>query len=76
MEKITIEFRKVKNEYALETSGWWVIQGDREADHLTYDEMIGLVTQLTMPEDRRCLQWMKTKEEKQAWEDHLKNISK
>lgn len=75
MEKVIVEFRTITSPEGLETSGWWVIQGDREADHLAYDEMIGLFAQLTMPEKRACLRWMKTKEQREAWEDHLKKIS-
>ena len=38
---------------------------DRYADHLTYDEMLGLVSQIFMPENRRALQWLKTEKEHQ-----------
>lgn len=41
---------------------------DKYADHLTYDEMLGLISQLTMPEPRRCLFWLKTKEQHEALE--------
>jgi hypothetical protein len=35
----------------------------RLADGLGFDEMLGLVASLTMPERRPCLHWMKTEEE-------------
>lgn len=37
--------------------------GNRNTEQLTFDEMIGVIVQLTMPNDRRCLQWLKTEEE-------------
>lgn len=57
MEKIIIE----KLEH-----GYNVIQGDKYSDQLGWDEMIGLVSTLTMPKERIHLQWMKTKEEHEA----------
>ena len=53
MDKITIEAA----EY-----GFKVSQGDKYAE-VGWDEMLGLVAALTMPESRPCLQWMKTKEQ-------------
>lgn len=43
MEKIIIE---------KDGNAFNVIQGDRYSDHLGYDEMLGVVSALTMPEDR------------------------
>lgn len=63
MEAITITFD--------EQRGWKVQQGDKLADMLCYDEMMGLVSALTMPNQRPCLQWMRTKEEHEAWERHM-----
>ncbi len=43
---------------------WWKVQqGDKYADWLSYDEMMGVVSSLTMPKERPCLQWMRTKEQ-------------
>lgn len=56
-------------------SGWKVTHGDKYADGLGYDEMIGLVAAITMPEERRLLQWLKTKEQHQAQKDHFKNMA-
>lgn len=53
---------------------WEVRQGDKYAE-LAWDEMIGLVASLTMPEHRPCKQWMKTKEEHEKWEQSLRNIN-
>lgn len=41
-----------------------VFQGDKSSGELSYDEMLGLITSLTMSERRPCLQWMKTKEQR------------
>lgn len=56
MEKITIEIA----EY-----GFKVSQGDKIAE-VGWDEMLGLVASLTMPEKRPCLQWMETEEQRTA----------
>lgn len=39
----------------------WVnsAEGLRTTGQLTYDETIGALTQLLMPEKRRCLDWLK-----------------
>lgn len=58
MEKVTI---------TLESNGWKVQQGDKYADTLCYEEMLGVLISLTMPEQRPCLQWMRTKEQYEAY---------
>ena len=55
-----------------EQSGWKVQQGDKYADGLCYDEMMGVVSALTMPKQRPCLSWMRTKEQHEAWERTMK----
>ena len=47
--------------------GFNVKQGDKYADRLCYDEMMGLLSSLTMPKERPCLQWMRTEEEHKAF---------
>ena len=47
--------------------GWKVTYGDKYADSLTYDEMLGVVASITMPEKRPCLQWLKTEDEHNAF---------
>ena len=44
-------------------SGLKVTYGDKYADGLCYDEMIGLVTVITSPTGEMCLHWLKTSEE-------------
>lgn len=66
--KITIEF--IEDTHGFIFNGWNVTQGDKYAEKLGYDEMLGLVSILTMPEKRPHLQWMKTKE------DHEKSYIK
>jgi hypothetical protein len=53
MEKIIIE--ECRN-------GFNVIHGDRYTEELTYEEMLGVISALTMPKERPCLQWLQTKE--------------
>lgn len=67
MKDITISF--IEDERADIFKGWQVTQGDKYADGLGYDEMLGLVAALTMPENRPTLSWMKTSEEHKAFRD-------
>lgn len=60
MEQITI------TKSADRVNLWTVVQGDKTADDLSYEEMIGVTTALTLPEDRPCLYQMRTKEENAA----------
>ena len=55
-----------------ESNGFKVQQGNKWADALCYDEMMGLVSSLTMPERRPCLQWMLTKEQHEAREASIR----
>lgn len=61
MENIIIEIDKDIN------NCFTVRQGDRYNDKLTYDEMLGLISALTMPKERHCLHWMRTEEEWRLW---------
>lgn len=36
---------------------------DKRSGALGYDEMIGLISAISMPESRPCLQWLKTEEQ-------------
>lgn len=56
--KITIE-KQDKNH-------WEVTQADASSGRLTYEEMLGLVAALTMPEVRPCLHWMQTEAQREA----------
>lgn len=51
--------------------GFDVWQDGKHSSHLGYDEMLGLVSALTMPEKRPCLQWMRTENE---WRQHYLNM--
>ena len=46
--------------------GFTVATGQHTAPHLTFEEMLGLVATLTMPPERRCLQWLETQEQRTA----------
>ena len=41
----------------------------KKAIGLSYDEMLGLVSAITMPETRPCLQWLKTDEQIKSWDE-------
>lgn len=48
----------------IEDSNWFeVFQGDRRSDRLTYEEMLGLVSALTIPDKWPGVSWMKTNEQ-------------
>lgn len=57
------------------TSCFDVTVGDKTADHLTYDETLGLISVLLMKQMSfwPCTGWLKTEIEKKAWEDSLKS---
>lgn len=68
---------KVKSTIQIEVyeeGGFNVIQEDKCSEHLGYDEMLGLVSALTMPDSRPCLQWMRTKEEHQRQRGIIENL--
>jgi len=41
----------------------------KKAVGVTYDEMLGLISSITMPENRPCLNWLKTPEQIKAWDE-------
>lgn len=43
-----------------------VFQGNKSSGELSFDEMLGLIAALTMPERCPSLLWMKTKEHREA----------
>ena len=50
---------------------------NKSTDQLSFDEMLELVAQLTVPENKRCLQWLKTKEQHETFRNrNLKTIEK
>ena len=53
-----------------------VFQGDKSSGELSFDEMLGLITSLAIPERCPCLQWMKTKEQRDAQEVVITQIAK
>lgn len=53
-----------------------VFQGDKSSGGLGFDEMLELITSLTISERRPCLQWMKTKEQRDAEEVAITQIAK
>ena len=53
-----------------------VFQGNKSSGELSFDEMLGLIAALTMPERCPSLQWMKTKEQRDAQEIVIHQIAK
>nr|WP_288210478.1 hypothetical protein [uncultured Dysgonomonas sp.] len=58
----------------LEGGAFNVVQGDRYSDTLSYDELLGLVSALTIAKEPMCLRWMQTKEEHEARRVKVKYI--
>lgn len=58
---------------AIKWSGWKVTLGDKYADGLGYDEMLGLVAAITIPVERPAMQWLKTEAEWEAWRERINN---
>lgn len=52
-----------------------VFQGNKSSDALSFDEMLGLITSLTIPEHCPCLLWIKTKEQRNAQEVVINQIA-
>jgi hypothetical protein len=50
-----------------EGGAFFVLHGDRYADRLSYEEMLGLVAQVAMPSKPQALDWLKTGDE---WRDY------
>ena len=53
-----------------------VFQGNKSSDELSFDEMLGLITSLTIPEHCPCMLWMKTKEQRDSQEVVINQIAK
>lgn len=53
-----------------------VFQGDKSSGELSFDEMLGLIAALTIPEYCPCLLWMKTKEQRDAQKAVINQIAK
>lgn len=67
--KITPEFR-YNHDGAKCNSGHFDVEFEgKKAIGLGYDEMLGLVSAITMSDTRPCLQWLKTDEQIKAWDD-------
>lgn len=79
-----VYMKRLKNIYNMEditikqyNNGYFeVFQGDKSSGKLGFDEMLGLITSLTMSEHRPCLHWMKTKEQRDAEEVAITQIAK
>jgi hypothetical protein len=73
MEKITIEF--IDRDDQTLFSGFKVSQGEKYADGLGFDEMIGLLSCMAMPTERPQLRWLKTKEQHKFFRTNYANCT-
>jgi hypothetical protein len=51
----------------LDGGGFDVHYNGKSTGLLCFDEMLGTIAQLTVPENKRCLSWFKTDEEHETW---------
>lgn len=51
----------------LPEGGFDVIYGDRRTGCLSYDEMLGIISAITIPDNRPCLQWLQTEAQHEAF---------
>lgn len=58
--KVEIELIKTSD---MSWGGWKVTYGEKYADRLCWEEMLGLVSAITMPDERMVLNWLKTEDE-------------
>ena len=74
--KIIIELiqNEVENKHLW--NGWKVTIGDKYADGLAFDEMLGLVATLTVPEEKNSLMYLRTKEQRKQERKKMKEIRK
>lgn len=56
----------------LDNGGFDVHVGDKSTDMLSFDEMLGFVAQLTAPNNKRCIEWLKTKEQHEDFRKRFK----
>lgn len=47
-------------------NGYFIVKVDNKDAELGWDEMLGLLASLTMPEERPCLRWLETEQERNA----------
>lgn len=78
-EKIDGEDRRtwpapyIKRRITIDTLGggsFMITDGALKNEGLTFDEMLGVIAALTMPQPPKCLQWMETQEQIDAREEH------
>lgn len=53
-----------------------VFQGNKSSGELSFDEMLGLIAALTMPERCPSLLWMKTKEQRDTQKFIINHVAK
>jgi hypothetical protein len=57
------------------TGSFDITHGDKMCIGATFEETLGLLAAVLMPEARPCLQWLKTEEQERAWQAELAGIS-
>ena len=67
-KKILIEFSEAK--------GWKITVSDKYSDQMDHGEMLDLLIQITTPNNRPRLSWLKTKKEHDQFEKLLTKYSK
>lgn len=56
----------------LPEGGFDAVYGDKYTGMLSYDEMLGIVSAITMPKERPCLNWLLTEAQHDAFNERYK----
>lgn len=59
------------NELGEKTAAFNIEFEGKLADGLGYDEMLGLISAICLPQERPCLNWLKTPEQVNKWREFL-----
>lgn len=57
------------------SQGFNVIKDDKRAIGLCWEEMLGLVASLTFPENKPCIQWLRTEQENESLKEYIESLS-
>lgn len=52
-----------------------VVVGNKSTAQLSFDEMLGVIAQLTVPRKKRCLSWLKTKKQHESFLNRSHDIN-
>lgn len=69
--EILLPYKKSDTDFR---SGFTVFYDNKMADGLTYEEMLGLISAITIPDNKPCLSWLKTNKQVRSWKKFLHGL--